>query len=85
MWTYVTFKEHIETESYIKYCMLGRILSLLVQLRLGILPLHLETGNFWNKKVDKSTCLICDSQHVENEEHLYVYAPSIVIYAMIYI
>ncbi len=48
--TYVKFKENIETESYIKYCMLRR--SLLTQLRLGILPLHLETGRFRNKKVE---------------------------------
>ncbi len=32
--------------------------SLLVQLRLGSLPLHLETGSFRNKEVDKRTCLI---------------------------
>ncbi len=43
--------------------------SLLAQLRLGILPLHLETGRFRNKKVEERTCLICDSQDVENEEH----------------
>ncbi len=47
--TYVTFKENIETESYIKYCMLRRR-SLLVQFRSGILPLHLEMGHFKNKK-----------------------------------
>ncbi len=46
--TNVKFKETIETGSYIKYCMLRRRRSLLAQLRLGILPLHLETGRFKN-------------------------------------
>ncbi len=67
--TYVKFKENIETESYIKYCMLRRRRSLLAQLRLGILPLHLETGRFRNKKVEGKICLICNLQYVENEEH----------------
>ncbi len=66
--SYVTFKEDIETESYIKYCM-PRRRSLLAQLRLGILSLHLETGRFRNKNVEERTCLICDSQDVEIEEH----------------
>ncbi len=48
--TYVKFKENIETESYIKYCMLRSRRSLLAQLRLGILPLHLEKGRFRSKK-----------------------------------
>ncbi len=68
--TYVKFKENIETESYIKYCMLRRRRSLLAQLRLGILPLHLKTGRFRNnKKVEDRICLICNLQYVENEEH----------------
>ncbi len=52
-----------------KYCMLRRR-SLLVQLRLGIFPLHLGAGRFRNlKKVEDRICLICNSQYVENEEH----------------
>ncbi len=47
--TFITFKENIETESYIKYCMLRRR-SLLAQLRLGILTLHLKMGCSRNKK-----------------------------------
>ncbi len=69
MRTYVTFNENIETESYIKYYILRRRRSLLAQLRFGILPLHLETGLFRNKKVEERTCLICDSQDVEKEEY----------------
>ncbi len=51
--------------------MLRRRRSLLAQLRLGILPLHLERGCFRNKKkqVEDRICLICNLQYVENEEH----------------
>ncbi len=52
--TYVTFKENMQTESYIKYCMLRKRRSLFAQLRLGILPLHVETGRFrYIKKMEK--------------------------------
>ncbi len=67
--TYVKFKENIETESYIKYCMLRKRRFLLSQISLGILPLHLETGCFRNEKVEGRKCLICNSQYVENEKH----------------
>ncbi len=52
--------------SYIKYCM---VRCLLIQLRLGVLELYLETGHFRNKQVQDRTCLICVSRNIENEEH----------------
>jgi hypothetical protein len=67
--TYNKFKEDIKTENYVKYCIQRRRRSLFAQFRIGILPLHLETGRFRNKKVEERTCLICNSQDVENEEH----------------
>ncbi len=36
---------------------------------MDILPLNVEMGHFRNKKVEERTCLICDSQDIENEEH----------------
>ncbi len=43
--------------------------SLISQLRLGILPLRIETGRYANLAVDERTCLICETNSVENEEH----------------
>ncbi len=40
------FKDNIYTENYVKYCNNRRRRSLLVQFRLGILPLHFETSRF---------------------------------------
>ena len=67
--TYVKFKEDIVKENYVIYCTQRRRRSLFAQFRLGILPLHLETGWFKNKKVEERICQICTSQDVENEEH----------------
>ena len=39
------------------------------QLRLGILPLRIETGQYSNLSVENRICLLHDSGHVENESH----------------
>ena len=43
--------------------------SLISQLRLGILPLRIETGRYSNLDVKDRTCLICNTNSVESEEH----------------
>ena len=42
--------------------------SLLAQLRLGVLPLAIETGRYTGKSIELRVCVVCDS----NELHLYV-------------
>ncbi len=69
--TYVKFNENIETESYIKYCMLRRR-SLLAKHRLGILPLHLETERFRNKKVEHFICVCTTYSQLRNNLYLTV-------------
>ncbi len=44
--TYIKFKEQIETEQYITFCVSHRKRSLLAQFRMGVLPLAIETGRF---------------------------------------
>ncbi len=44
--TYVLFKENHCTENYVKHCMSRQQRSLIAQLRLCILPIHIETGSF---------------------------------------
>ena len=59
--------------------------SFIAQLRLGILPLRIETGRFENLKdsltgrfrklkVEVRKCQICNLDDIEDEKHFYVYA-----------
>ncbi len=43
--------------------------SLIAQLRLGILPIHIETGRFRGTRLDDLICQLCDTQEVEVEIH----------------
>jgi len=63
------FKENIYTEEYIKYCTFRKKISLLAQFQHGILPLHIETDRFRNKKVEERVCLICKTNVIEDEQH----------------
>ena len=67
--TYMTFKDSINTEDYVKYCSYRKRMSLLAQLRIGILPIHVETGRFRNKKLEERVCFICNNNEIENEVH----------------
>ncbi len=67
--TYISFKHDIKVASHISCNMSKYERSLISQLRLGILPLRIETGRFSNLKVEERTCLICNSNNVENESH----------------
>jgi len=67
--TYVLFKENYCTENYVKYCMSRQQRSLIAQLRLGILPIHIETGRFRGTKLEDRICQLCDIQEVEDEIH----------------
>ncbi len=37
--------------------------------RIGILPLHIETGRFRNVNVEEKVCQVCNNGDVENEFH----------------
>ncbi len=40
-----------------------------VQITIGILPLHIETGKYRNVKVEERVCHVCKNGDVENEFH----------------
>lgn len=67
--TYLLFKENYETEKYVQYCDKRNERSLLAQIRLGVLPLHIETGRFESKQIEERVCKICNSGEVEDEIH----------------
>ncbi len=67
--TYMKFKDNIYTETYVQYCSFRKRRLLLAQFRLGILPLHIETGRFRNRKPDEWLCIICNTNVIEDEQH----------------
>ncbi len=67
--TYTLYKKSFIIEDYVKYCLNRRKRSLTTQIRIGILPLHIEIGRFRNVKVEESVCQVCNSGDVENELH----------------
>ena len=68
--TYITFKNTINTEDYVKQCISRRKRSLLAQFRLGILPLAIETGRFKGVEARERVCKICNTDNVEDEMHM---------------
>ena len=66
--TYCTFKTTFETEPYVTFYHNRKERSLLAQLRLGILPIHSETGRYRNVPVSERLCFNCENV-IEDEEH----------------
>ncbi len=50
--TYVLFKNEYYSENYVTFYTSHRRLSIIAQLRIGILPLHVETGIFCDVKLE---------------------------------
>ena len=78
--TYITFKHTVNTEDYVSSYISRNQRSLLAQIRLGILPLHVETGRFKNikdnvtgnyrkLKLEERLCNLCNLNAVEDEFH----------------
>ncbi len=66
---YNTFKSEFGVEPYVKYYVPKNIRSVFAQIRIGILPLHIETGRFVNVAINDRVCNICNSYNVEDEIH----------------
>ena len=67
--TYKTFKETTNVENYIKYNLTTSERSLTAQLRFGILPLTIETGQFRNIKLEERLCTLCQHREIKDEYH----------------
>ena len=66
---YIKFKSDIITASYLKANITRTQRSLLAQLRLGILPLAIETDRYYRIPLDKRFCKLCDENVIEDEIH----------------
>ncbi len=67
--TYVMHKKDVNVASHICSNLPKYERSLISQLRLGILPIRIETGRYSNLPEQQRICLLCDSNQVENELH----------------
>ena len=73
--TYVLYKNVFEPEPYVAHYMSRHYRSILAQFRLGILPLHIETGRFSNTSLEDRLCTICNASSVEDEFHFLMVCP----------
>ena len=67
--TYVTYKNTVSCEDYVTLNMKRQERSMLCQLRLGILPLRIETGRYIGEPIEDRLCTVCDLNVVETEAH----------------
>ncbi len=67
--TYVTFKDNVDVAAHISCNLPKYERSLISQIRLGILPLRIETGRYVNLKENERICLLCEKDCIENEAH----------------
>ena len=73
--TYALFKENFCTEKYVLSMLSRKQRSLLAQLRLGVLPLRIETGRYRRLAVEQRICELCNLNVVEDELHFIFTCP----------
>jgi hypothetical protein len=73
--TYITFKSVFSCEDYLKLNLKRNELSLLAQLRFGILPLRIETGRYIGEAPEQRLCSLCDLMDIESEVHFIIVCP----------
>ena len=66
--TYSLFKEQFKADDYV-YLRCRKFRSMMSQLRLGILPLEIETGRWKSIEVENRLCKLCSLNRVEDEYH----------------
>ncbi len=67
--TYVTFKDSVEVAPHLSSNLPKYERSLISQIRLGVLPLRIETGRFVNLPANDRLCQVCKQNSVEDEAH----------------
>ena len=72
--SYVMFKNVFKSESYVKMAHSKMSRSIFAQLRLGILPLEIETGRFRNIPSESRMCHFCKNE-IEDELHFVCVCP----------
>jgi hypothetical protein len=71
--TYAIFKALFSIEPYVVKTLSRRRRSLVAKLRMGILPLAIETGRWRSLPIEERICSMCNAHEVENETHFLFY------------
>lgn len=74
--TYCKIKDDLGCESYVSMNLSRSQRALIAQLRLGILPLSIETGRYKGLAISDRVCPLCDTGVVEDELHFIFSCPS---------
>ena len=72
---YKQFKCDMHEEEYVSFNLKPKERSILAQLRMGILPLAIETGRFINQPLEQRLCALCDGNKIEDEWHFIFNCP----------
>ena len=67
--TYNLFKHNMCLEKYLSHNLTPGERSVITKLRLGVLPLAIETGRYINTPLEERLCTLCDINEVETEYH----------------
>ena len=67
------YKTEFAIETYCKLNLKRSQRSLIAKLRLGILPIHIETGRYNRIERGLRVCLVCNNGRVEDEFHVMFY------------
>jgi hypothetical protein len=73
--TYMTFKNVYCVEPYIVKIISRKRRSILAKLRLGILPLEIETGRWRSVPINERICKLCTLDRIEDEYHFMFECP----------
>lgn len=73
--TYVQIKERLEVSTHVTCYINKSARSLITQLRVGVLPLQLEVGRYYQIPVNGRICEACNMNEVEDEEHFLFRCP----------
>ena len=72
---YNLFKSDLKPEPYLLTNLNKSQRSVYAQFRSGILPLAIETGRFSNVSLNNRTCIVCNSEAIEDEYHFLCICP----------
>ena len=64
------FKENFQTEKFCEMNLTRSERSLLAKLRLGALPIRVETGRYNVLERNQGLCMVCNKGNIEDEYHV---------------
>ena len=73
--TYRKYKFDNSIEPYLNMFISRSNRAFFSQLRLGVLPIRIETGRYQNERLEERVCMVCRQNDVEDEFHFVMKCP----------